>query len=355
MVSRKYIIQKIVSGLLIGVFVFMTVGTKGIDPFLTIVKKKIHEIDGLKKGYEIFLYQEGIEGIVTAFSVNNHKFLWINGVGMTHLCTETKLMAHLPLLFLSEPKECLVLCFGMGTTLRSAAHYPQLNVTVVELVPEVFETFKYYHDDAEEVLHKKNVHTVVADGRNYLLLSEKKYDVITVDPSPPIYSAGTVNLYTKEFFVICRAHLTPDGVMCLWFPYGTEQEVKSVLKTFYLVFPNTTVWSGPHGWGFYFIGTMRTISSRMFQENIKRTFSDPNIIKDLGEYDNSCVKPRQLYRLLLWDRDKISSVSRNGFLITDNFPFTEFPLWRYLLKDNTPWIPSKTALNINKTTVGKYQ
>jgi spermidine synthase len=348
MVSGKYVIQRIVYGLFIGVFVIMTVETKGIDPFLIVVKKKIYEMGGVERRYKIFLHHEGAEGIVTAFSVNNHKLLWINGVGMTKLCTETKLMTHLPLLFLSEPKECLVLCFGMGTTVKSAVLYPHLNITTVDLVPEVFDTFRYYHVDAEEILKKKNVHVVAADGRNYLLLSEKKYDIITIDPPPPIYSAGTVNLYTREFLTTCRAHLTRHGVICLWFPGGTQQEVKSVLKTFYMVFPNITVWSGPHNFGFYFIGTMGDVPWKTFRKNLGKAFNDSNIIKDLTEFDNSCATPQQINRLFLWGRDEIETTKRDGILITDNFPFTEFPLWRYITKGNTPWTPQK-ALEIDKT------
>ncbi len=52
--------------------------------------------------YEIFFNKEGIEGTVTAFSINNYKALWINGVGMTLLCTETKLMTHLPIMHTNQ-------------------------------------------------------------------------------------------------------------------------------------------------------------------------------------------------------------------------------------------------------------
>jgi spermidine synthase len=347
---ERYIAKKVACGSLVIIFVIMSTGLRGIDPFLTTIEKKMRQLSSEKgsgsKGYEIFFHKEGIEGTVTAFSVDKSKRLWVNGIGMTMLCTETKLMAHLPLLFTRESRECLVICFGMGTTVKSAALYPHLNITAVELVPEVFQIFKYYHGTAEEILKKENIHTVVADGRNYLLLSKRKYDLITIDPAPPVYSAGTVNLYTKDFFTLCREHLNPEGVMCLWVPGYTQQEIKSFLKTFHTVFPNMMVWSGMHGWGFYLIGTMEAISWSAFQQNIEKIFANPNIIKDLGEYDNSCVTPEQLYRLLLWDKDEIDNLSKDGVLITDNFPYTEFPLWRYLIKDRTRWIPQEVRSKI---------
>lgn len=102
------------------------------------------------------------------------------------------------------------------------------------------------------------------------------------------------------------------------------------------------VWSGPRGWGLYFIGTNGDISWKTFQQNIQKTFTDPNIINDLSEYDDSCVTPQQLNHLLLWNKDEVEKVGRDGVLVTDNFPYTEFPLWRYLRKKGRAvWMPQE--------------
>ncbi len=58
-------------------------------------------------------------------------------------------MTHLPLMFTKDPKELLIICFGMGTTVKSAAAYPELNVTAVELVSETFEAFNFYHPNSD--------------------------------------------------------------------------------------------------------------------------------------------------------------------------------------------------------------
>ncbi|MHC4417077.1 MAG: spermidine synthase, partial [Planctomycetota bacterium] len=220
--------------------------------------------------------------------------------------------------------------------LKSASIYDDLNITSVELVPEVYKCFKYYHDEAERLLSRENLNLIAEDGRNFLLLSSDKYDVITVDPSPPIHSAGTVNLYTREFFSLCKNHMTPDGVMCLWFPgsrKGDTLHIENslyVLKTFHSVFPNMTVWRGPHNWGLYIIGTLT--ETRIDKSKIEQAFRNPRLVKDLSEYDSSCVTSSQLLNLLLLqDKDHIEDAIRNASIITDNFPYTEFPLWRYLL------------------------
>src|SRR5208337_4349051 len=318
---------------------------KAKDPFLSTIAGRIHKIKQISCKekdcpYGIFYNKEGIQGTVTAFTINNEKSLWVNGIGMTSLRTETKLMAHLPILYTTKPpKEMLIICFGMGTVLKSGVVYPDLNITTVELVPEEYKIFGFYHKNAEEILKRKNVHTVVNDGRNYILLSPQRYDIITVDPAPPTYSAGTVNLYTREFFQICKGRLSPEGVICLWFTGGRESEVKSLIRTFHAVFPNMKVYVGPHKWGFYFIGTMKEISESDVRQNMEKAFGNPAIIKDLSEYDNSCITEKQLNQMFLWDSNEIKSVAKDGVLITDDYPYTEFFLWRYLIKRNPYYQP----------------
>jgi spermidine synthase len=327
------------------VFVALTTVSFGRDPFLATIERRIYGMEkhdfgatGVpKKPTEIYFHKEGLQGTVTAFSVNNRKHLWVNGIGMTYLCTETKLMAHLPLMFARDPKEFLVICFGMGTTVKSAALYPNLSITAVELVPETFDTFKFYHPGEEEVLKRKNVNLVANDGRNHLLLSKKKYDVITVDPAPPIWSAGTVNLYTREFFQLCRENLTPDGVMCLWFPGGLPEDGQAILRTFSEVFPESSVWKGPRNWGFYCIGTIRETPWDEFEKNARNAFLQPAMVRDLTEYDNSCDQLHKFYGLHVMNKAQIHSARAAGALITDDNPFTEFFLWRRL------WLIRKAA------------
>jgi spermidine synthase len=313
--------------LAIPVISFLSIGLKGQDPFLNIIERRI--ASGAYK-YEIFYNRECAEGTVTSFIRDNSKGLLINSVGQTELCTDTKLMAHLPILLAKDPKRILVICFGMGTTIRSASIYDNLDITSVELVPEVYECFKYYHSDAQKILNRNDLNLVTGDGRNFLLLSSDKYEVITIDPSPPIYSAGTVNLYTQEFLSLCRSHLTPDGVMCLWFPGGTRDDNLFVLKTFHSVFPNTSVWRGTRNIGFFIIGTIK--ETNIDKPKIESALSDPKFFTDLNEYDNSCVTGSQLLNLLILQKDDIHRLTKNALIITDNFPYTEFPLWRNIFK-----------------------
>jgi spermidine synthase len=341
--------RKVVWVPLVVLLVLLVLDRRGADPFLAAIERRIVDRVGttwippqyaaLPPSHEIHFHKEGIEGTVTAFEVNHWKQLWVNGMGMTSLGPETKLMAHLPLLFTADPRDLLVVCFGMGTTIRSAARHPDLAVTTVELVPEAFETFDFYHADGAEILASDKVQAVVDDGRNYLLLTDARYDVITVDPPPPIWSARTVNLYSREFFALCRARLKPGGVMCLWLPGGTEIEVRSMARTFSSVFPRTVVWSGPRRWGYYFIGSDLPFDWGRFQRKARLMFQNPVIVRDLTEYDERCATLEQLNALFLWDEQEVRELGEGGVMITDDYPFTEFPLWRYLFHGRQQWRP----------------
>lgn len=310
----------------------LSLGLKDRDPFLGVIARRVAN---RARSYEIFRNQETVEGTVTSFVRNGTKLLWINGQGQTVLSTQPKLMAHLPIMLADEPEKILIMCFGMGTTLKSASIYDNLDITCLELVPEVYKCFGYYHPGSQELLSRENVNLVAGDGRNFLLLSSDKYDVITVDPSPPIYNAGTVNLYTREFLSLCREHLTPNGVMCLWFPgRSTRQDRQYIVKTFYSVFPDTTVWKGCYGLGLYIIGTLK--EANVDKSKIELAFTNVRLTEDLSEYDKSCVTSSQLLDLLFLQRDgQIEDFTKGTSIITDNYPYTEFPLWRYLLHRRT--------------------
>jgi spermidine synthase len=310
----------------------LCIGVKDKEPFLDAIKTYVQNYTG--PDCDIPCNKEYAEATVTAVLSKNkqNKIIFLNGVGQTVGCTETKLIAHLPILLAEKPRDMLVICFGIGTTLRSASLYEDINTTVVELVPAEFECFKYFYDNAEAIRKQKNVRLVADDGRNFLLCSSDKYDIISVDPSPPIYSAGTVNLYSQEFFKLCRGHLKENGIMCLWFPLdGTtlDEDRDYLIKTFYSVFSEVSIWTGPRHWGLYLIGKSKPAEIDI--NKIEKAFTDPLFLADLTEVDNSCDTAQKLLALRIpMERRQIEHIVQNASLITDDYPFTEFPLWRWL-------------------------
>ena len=72
----------------------------------------------------------------------------------------------------------------------------------------------------------------------------EKFDIITSDPIDP-WVKGCAALNTVEYYQMCRDHLNPGGSVCLWIPlYESNLETtKSVIATFFQVFPHGILWS----------------------------------------------------------------------------------------------------------------
>ena len=150
---------------------------------------------------------------VVATGTGRKKRLLVNGIGMTELTPVTKMMAHFTLASLPERgHDVLIICFGMGTSFRSAISWG-VPTTAVELVPSVPKLFAFYHPDAGRVLKSPLARIVVDDGRRYQERSGEKFDAIIVDPPPPVATAGSSLLYSRDFYEVAKEHLRPGGIL----------------------------------------------------------------------------------------------------------------------------------------------
>ena len=188
------------------------------------------------------------------------KLLLINGIGITKLSPATKMMAHLPLVFLDHPpQDALVICFGMGTTYRSMLSWG-IPVTAVELVPGVPRLFWYFHADGPALLQSPLSTVVVDDGRRYLERIPRQYDVIAIDPPPPISAAGSSLLYSEELYGIVKQRLRPGGILQQWLPAGSDPYVRtSAARALQDSFPYVRAFQSRTAWGIHFLASDRPI------------------------------------------------------------------------------------------------
>jgi spermidine synthase len=268
--------------------------------------------------------------------------LYISGVGMTALTIDTKLLAYLPKSLRPTAQDFLVIAFGMGSTYRSGLILG-LHTDVVELSPSVPGQMPMFYADADTYLHHPNGHIIIADGRNYVRLSPKQYDMIAVDPAPPIQSAGTVVLYTQEFLQQGKARLTPGGVFMLWLPYDeTLPDFKDHLRTFRSVFPHMDVVFGPAGTnGVYLLGSDAPLVWDDAQ--IARLFGSPAAQADLAGAPDFAATPGAAWPAIIarnhWLHDTdVDIFAGPGPLITDDRPRTEYYLLRTLAATDHSYI-----------------
>lgn len=207
-----------------------------------------HIFDRSRPDSRLLYYEEGATGTVTVHEDRESGLqLSINGVTEVPLDYQSfqtfRMLGHLPLLLHPNPKRVLTIAFGGGIALGAVAQHSIDEVDCVEICPGVLSASDYFTGVNHRVLENPRVNLVIDDGRNYVLTSDKVYDVITGDATHP-RAADSWVLYTEEFYELCRDRLAEDGVMCQWLPlHGlAEEDYKTILKTFSSVFPHSTLW-----------------------------------------------------------------------------------------------------------------
>ena len=210
------------------------------------------------------------------------KDLLVNGYGMTTLTPMTKMMAHLPLAFLDRPPQnALDICFGMGTTFRSLLSW-KISATAVELVPSVPKLFGYFHSNGAELLQSPLAHVVIDDGRRYLERNPQQYDLITIDPPPPVEAAGSSMLYSQEFYAAARKRLSPGGILAQWLPNGDNEDLAAVARALHNSFPYVRVFRWGARTGFHFLASEQPLPNLTATELLRRL--PPDAAADLAEW-----------------------------------------------------------------------
>ncbi|MBI5623833.1 MAG: fused MFS/spermidine synthase [Elusimicrobia bacterium] len=273
-------------------------------------------------------YSDDIEAsVAVADRGGADRRLIINGVGVTGFSNATKMMAHIPLSLHRDPQRTLVICFGMGTTFRSAQSHG-VRVDAVDLVPSVFAAFPLFFSDARRSLAGPGARLLVNDGRNHLLRERTGYDVIIVDPSPPLYAAGTVNLYSKDFFTLARRRLRPDGLLAVWLLEWPETEFKMVLRSFLASMPHAQVWrvTDKEEGGVVLLGSNEPIivDRRLVRARLRK----PAVREDLLEIDGEFASEEAFWRLFMGAGGRYAGYVSDAPEVTDDFPRIEYPYFR---------------------------
>jgi spermidine synthase len=295
----------------------------------TLVQPNVALIESL--GGRIFQSSEDEIASVQAGQKSSTPELWVAGTSMTLLTVDAKLMPILPLIARPESDRALVVAFGMGTAFRSSL-IAGLRTDVVELVPSVPHMFGWYYPDADAVLADPEGHLVVADGRNHLELATERFDIVVTDPPPPIESSGASVISSLEYYQSGHRHLTPDGVMMQWVPFGArEAEIKEHIRTFAAEFPEVLIVRGAGGYGFYMLGSDAPIE--LDPEVARSILARPGVLEDISSaYDSPAsdvdawldVIERQTWLA----GDAVETYAGGGPLITDDRPRPEYFLLR---------------------------
>src|SRR5438874_1439774 len=230
-----------------------------------------------------------------------------------------RLFAYLPLALRSASEDVLLICFGCGVTADALLHGPNVKkLDVVDISKEVLQFADFYTGiNYSNPLHDPRVTTFIQDGRFFLEASPRQYDIISGEPPPPKV-AGSVNLYTAEFFSLMKSRLKENGIATFWLPINQLKidEAKAILRAFHNAFPNASVWAdADQEWIMMGInGPGRKVT----EEEIRQLWSNPDSGADLRRI--GIEVPQQLGALFLMDAEEIDLITRDIAPLVDNYP-----------------------------------
>lgn len=200
-----------------------------------------------KGAWELLFYEEGLNTTVTVLGngkdvllINNGK---VDASTLGDLPTQL-LLAHLPLLFHSEPRDVCVIGLGSGVTAGSALRHPIQSLALLEIESEVLAASHYFDKVNHLPLSDPRTEVIVADGRTYLSMTHRQFDVIISEPSNP-WVSGSSNLFTREFFETARKRLRPKGILAQWIQLYSlpPNDLCSILASFTSLFPHVVIFS----------------------------------------------------------------------------------------------------------------
>lgn len=235
------------------------------------------------------------------------------------------LYAHLPLLLHPDPESCVIICFGTGNTLGAASRHELARLDGVELSTGIIHAASIFRETNHDVGMNPDVNMIIDDGRNYLLGTSETYDVISEEP-PLIHTAGVVNLYTRDFYELCLDRLTPDGIVAVWLPTWSmeELEVQMLVRAFLDVFPEATAWESLHPNEWILIGTRDELQVDV--SRLRERMAKPGVVDDLRKL--GLETPEKLLSLYLTGPDYLRRFCGDAPPVTDDKSVVDFTMPR---------------------------
>lgn len=109
------------------------------------------------------------------------------------------------------PRKVLLIGLGAASLTKFLyRNFPLAHLTVVEIEPAVVAAARQFFKLPED---PKRVDIVIGDGVQYVLNSDKKFDLILVDGYDEYARSGALD--TLPFYQSCRARLSDTGVMAV--------------------------------------------------------------------------------------------------------------------------------------------
>jgi spermidine synthase len=237
-----------------------------------------------------------------------------------HSMRYMKLFVYLPVAISRNPKNALLISYGLGVTAKALTDTSSLeSIDIVDISRNILALSEIVYPDPDNLpINDERVNVHVEDGRFFLQMTEKKYDLITAEPPPPTV-AGVVNLYTQEYFGLIHDRLTPGGMTSYWLPGHSleEKATKAIIKAFCNVFEDCSLWAGA-GLDWILLGS-RDAPGTSGEKAISRQWKDPLVADELRAI--GVENPAQLGALFMADAEDLRHLTQDVAPVVDAFPY----------------------------------
>jgi spermidine synthase len=206
--------------------------------------------------------EDGYVARVTVVGPSRDPSLLLDGKGASaggDVPTET-LLAQLPILIHGAPRRVLVIGHGAGVTTRSALVHERIEEVVsIEIEKKVLDCGPLFGSPDEPP--DARLRLVENDGRNFLLATSSKFDVICSQPSNP-WVSGAAPLFTAEAYRAGFRKLAEGGVFCQWLQTYemSDPNLRVLVRTFAGEFPHVAMFTSTAAGNVFLIGSAREIT-----------------------------------------------------------------------------------------------
>ncbi|MDP3502933.1 MAG: fused MFS/spermidine synthase [Myxococcales bacterium] len=152
--------------------------------------------------------------------------------------------AQVPLLAVPRFNRGLLIGIGTGGSLGALAAQPFETIDAVELSKDIVDAARLYFGSVNDgvLTSSPKVKVHLADGRNFLLLSEAHYDLVTIQLSS-IWFAGAADLYNRDFYALLKQRLAPGGIVLQWVQlhHMTRRDLAVIIASLKAELPHVTL------------------------------------------------------------------------------------------------------------------
>ena len=269
-------------------------------------------------------YEEALASTVSVhINDNEQKYFSVDGKAEADQSPQSmilqRMIGHLPMLFHPQAKKAVNIGLGAGVSFGALSCHPLDHLEVVEIEPAVQKATRIWGALNHNVLDNPRAIITFNDGRNHLLSTTNRYDVITADPFEPVM-AGAAKLYAVEYFKLAKEKLNSDGIMGQFLPLYelSLDDYLTIVRSFVSVFPNTALFYT--GFDTVLVGFKGDM--KLDEDVLRRNYNIPAVRQSLSEI--GFTSPEMILGMFVADLSQKPEFAGSGKLNTDDRPCIEY-------------------------------